>query len=118
MRIRLHGTEDECRDLAPRPPPRAAAGRCVVMVTLISYQSSGGDQGRCDAKCYDATEPDCDCICGGRNHGAGKERAVENTRELAQSWVDAARGRGQDVTGVHVAIEALHDPLFPIGATR
>jgi hypothetical protein len=41
------------------------AGPVSGMVTLISYQSSGGDQGRCDAKCYDAREPDCDCICGG-----------------------------------------------------
>lgn len=24
---------------------------------------------RCDAKCYNAKEPKCNCICGGRNHG-------------------------------------------------
>lgn len=29
----------------------------------------------------------CDCICGGRNHGAGKQQALDNTRELAESWV-------------------------------
>ena len=65
------------------------------MTTLISYQSSGGDQGRCDAKCYEAREPDCDCICGGRNHGAGLEQATVNTRDLAEGWVEAARARGQ-----------------------
>jgi hypothetical protein len=32
------------------------------VTTLISYQSSGSDQGRCDAKCYDAADPDCTCI--------------------------------------------------------
>jgi hypothetical protein len=82
------------------------------MVTLISYQSSGGDQGRCDAKCYAADHPDCDCICGGRNHAAGRQQAVDNTRELAQSWVDQARARGQDITDVQLALQAQHEPLF------
>jgi hypothetical protein len=88
------------------------------MTTLISYQSSGGDQGRCDAKCYDADWDECDCICGGRNHGAGKEQALENTRELAQSWVDQARANGQDITDVQLAVDAMHEPLFTIGGAR
>lgn len=82
------------------------------MVTLISYQSSGGDQGRCDARCYDAHLPECDCICGGRNHGAGLAQAEENTRELAEGWVEQARARGQDVTNVELGLAALHEPLF------
>jgi hypothetical protein len=93
------------------------AGPVSGMVTLISYQSSGGDQGRCDAKCYDAREPDCDCICGGRNHGAGREQATGNTRELAQSWVKRARANGQDVSHVELALTVMHEPLFDL-ATR
>jgi hypothetical protein len=85
------------------------------VTTLISYQSSGGDQGRCDAKCYDAHEEPCDCICGGRNHGAGRGQATENTRELAQSWIDRARANGQDVTDVQLALDAQHQPLFDLG---
>lgn len=85
------------------------------MTTLISYQSSGGDQGRCDSKCYDADWDECTCICGGRNHGAGKEQALENTRELSQEWVDQARANGQDITNVQLAVDALHEPLFTIG---
>ena len=84
------------------------------MATLISYQSSGGDQGRCDAKCYDAREPDCDCICGGRNHGAGREQAIDNTRELAGSWIDHARANGQNLTHVELAVDAMHQPLFDL----
>jgi hypothetical protein len=38
--------------------------------------------GRCDAKCYDAKETECDCICGGRNHGAGMVHALQNTADL------------------------------------
>jgi hypothetical protein len=87
------------------------------MVTLISYHSSGGDQGRCDAKCYDAHEEVCDCICGGKNHGAGIEQALGNTRELAESWVARARANGQDITDVELAIQAMHEPLFSIGGT-
>ena len=85
------------------------------MTTLISYQSSGGDQGRCDAKCYDATEDECDCICGGRNHGAGKQQALDNTRELAESWLEHARANGQDITLAELAVEAMHEPLFSFG---
>ena len=58
------------------------------MTTLISWSNSSGEQGRCDAKCYDATGPDCDCICGGRNHGVGQEQAVENTRALAEQMIE------------------------------
>ena len=88
------------------------------MTTLISYQSSGGDQGRCDARCYDAQEPDCDCICSGRNHGAGKQQAIENTRDLAQSWIDRTRANGQDVTDVQLALDAQHEPLFALGSAQ
>ncbi len=59
------------------------------MATLIAVYNSEGCVGRCDARCYEASEPECNCVCGGRNHGAGLEQAVDNTRELAQQWIDA-----------------------------
>lgn len=60
------------------------------MCTLIAVYNSDGCVGRCDAKCYDATSPicTCDCICGGRNHGAGQTRAEENTREYCEEWIE------------------------------
>jgi hypothetical protein len=84
------------------------------MVTLISYSNSGGEQGRCDAKCYEATKPECDCICGGANHGAGLQQAIASTRELAQSWINHAQETSQDVTGFCLATEATHEPLFAL----
>lgn len=78
-----------------------------MMVTLIrpltlpSWSTSSGEQGRCDSiprtigdtECYEATDPNCDCtpalvtagasVCGDRNHGAGQDQASENTCELA-----------------------------------
>jgi len=58
------------------------------MTTLIAVYDSDGCKGRCDARCYDATSPECKCICGGRNHGVGKNQAIENTNELATQWID------------------------------
>ena len=57
------------------------------MATLIAVYTSEGCVGRCDAKCYDAQSADCDCICGGTNHGAGLELAIENTRERVEEWL-------------------------------
>ncbi|MCA1571075.1 MAG: hypothetical protein LC798_12280 [Chloroflexi bacterium] len=80
------------------------------MTTLIGVYNSEGCVGRCDARCYDAKHPDCDCICGGKNHGAGLNRAVENTRELASAWIEKARADGLDFT--HAALGSAVDPTL------
>ena len=82
------------------------------MTTLIAVCSAEGGQGRCNAKCYEAHEEECDCICGGRNHGVGQEQALDNMRELAESWLEQARASGQDITRAELAITAMHEPLF------
>lgn len=58
------------------------------MTTLIAHYNSEGCTGRCDAKCYNATDVKCDCICGGINHGAGKAKALDNTTQLAETWIE------------------------------
>ncbi len=58
-----------------------------ALATLIAVYTSEGCVGRCDARCHDATTPECDCICGGANHGVGQSRAIENTRALAEQWL-------------------------------
>jgi hypothetical protein len=60
------------------------------MSTLISVYKGTECVGRCDAKCYEAQSPicECDCICGGRNHGAGQQRAEENTRKHCEAWIE------------------------------
>ncbi len=53
------------------------------MTTAIAVYNSSGCVGRCDARCHDATSPDCDCICGGRLHGVGRANAIAvNTADL------------------------------------
>jgi hypothetical protein len=88
------------------------------MTTLISYGSSGGEVGRCDAKCYNAWGPECHCICQGANHGIGKQEAIENTRELAESWLEQARANGQGIVHAEMLIAALHQPLFSLGGAK
>ena len=63
------------------------------MTTLIAVYNSSGCIGRCDAKCHDAAHPDCDCVCGGANHGVGLKQAISNTREMALDQIEAAHGK-------------------------
>lgn len=87
------------------------------MSTLLAvYDGAGQLVGRCDAKCHDAEQPPCHCICGGGNHGVGRAEAVENTRARARTWLTTlAAARGVDVSdldaliGVEVVQEALFD---------
>ena len=57
------------------------------MTTVISFHTSSGEEGRCDARCHNAVSPDCDCICGGANHGVGTAQAIENTRLMADQMI-------------------------------
>lgn len=47
------------------------------MTTVLSVGNSDGSR-NCDASCYNATGPKCECVCGGSNHGVGLQKAIEN----------------------------------------
>jgi len=47
------------------------------MVTVIS----NGEGRACDSKCHNAKGSTCHCICGGMNHGAGTNQALQNTQD-------------------------------------
>ncbi len=82
-------------------------------MTLISVYNSDGCVGRCDSRCYDAQGPVCDCICGGRNHSAGLQRAQDNTRKYADAILeDWKAGHPEDA----VRFEAVQQELFGAGA--
>jgi hypothetical protein len=61
-------------------------------MTLMAVYTSEGCIGRCDANCYEAQEPHCDCICGGMNHGAGLAQAIDNTRRHAETMIEKYAG--------------------------
>lgn len=60
------------------------------MSCLIYASNSEGCTGRCDANCHNASTPacECDCICGGMNHGVGEKRAQENTAKYVDTWIE------------------------------
>ena len=78
------------------------------MSTLLTVGDSEGSR-RCDAKCDEATEADCDCCCGGRYHGRG----IDAARALIHADVLAGRfGAGAAGVAAQLTAEALQDPLF------
>lgn len=89
------------------------------MTTLIAAYDNDGCVGRCDAKCYNATEPDCTCICGGMNHGAGRAKAMVNTSILCDVWMEKYGLEHPDVERFEVpALEPQQLSLFEIGQTE
>lgn len=81
-------------------------------MTLIAVYNSDGCIGRCDARCYAAKDPECDCVCGGSNHGKGESQAVANTAAHAGAWVKAIEAR----TGAVLRSE-LGAPIGQMGIT-
>lgn len=57
------------------------------MTTLIKGGGSEGATRRCDATCHGAKGGQCQCICGGMNHGVGHDQAAENTRQHVETAV-------------------------------
>jgi hypothetical protein len=49
---------------------------------LLSQKIGDGPTQRCDARCFNAKGGNCQCICGGRNHGVGIDKALDNVREM------------------------------------
>lgn len=86
-----------------------------MSVTTLLRVSTEGKGGRCDAKCHDATSPDCDCVCGGVNHGVGLHQAVANTRDALDSLVEqyaAAHDLDRAQFAVNVAPAVVQGTLF------
>ena len=47
------------------------------MATIMNWRNKDGSQGRCDARCHNAREPECDCRCGGLFHGAARTGSLD-----------------------------------------
>jgi hypothetical protein len=57
-------------------------------MVLMTQGNSDGER-RCDSRCYNAEGPDCDCCCGGINHGVGLKQARDNTARVAEALAEA-----------------------------
>lgn len=82
------------------------------MTTLITVHNSNGFVGRCDAKCHDAIYPDCNCVCGGRNHGVGSKQAAINTHEHGMTIAAEWKEQHPDTTMLQFDVSASQLPLF------
>jgi hypothetical protein len=60
---------------------------------LMSQKIGQGPTQRCDARCYGAKGGNCQCICNGRNHGAGIDKALDNVRTMFAPIVLCAHGK-------------------------
>lgn len=66
------------------------------MTTLMTWANSGGEKGRCDQKCHLAKGPNCDCMCGGAFHGAGRNGTLETKlKEFGEAILEGARRRAE-----------------------
>jgi hypothetical protein len=53
------------------------------MTTLLLQRDANGKVlSKCDEKCYNGKGPTCNCCCGGRNHGVGREQATRNLKHF------------------------------------
>lgn len=83
------------------------------MVALLTVRLGNTVVDQCNATCYEATGRACRCICEGRNHGVGLDRAIVNTRRLHTDWVRRAKNAGLvDSHELGADVEQL--PLFPL----
>ncbi len=48
------------------------------MSTLLRGRDEFGVVRFCDSRCYNAKSDECNCVCGGVNHGVGYRKAKEN----------------------------------------
>jgi len=94
------------------------------MATLMTWETSGGKKGRCDAKCHGATGSVCRCMCGGRYHGAahrpgGVEQAVRDTWEEAIEQAEQkakAEGMELDTSRLRKFIGLEDEPMIKLKA--
>ena len=87
------------------------------MSTLITQRIGSDHERRCDAKCYDAAGPECDCCCGGMNHGAGLQVALENTADLCAGELAYMRAQGFDLDPQLAALlDSPQRDLFGVAA--
>ena len=62
----------------------------------MQWGNSEGIKGRCDAKCHNAVTQDCDCMCGGRYHGSGRNGTFDDVlRQHGEEILKAAEARAR-----------------------
>ncbi len=90
------------------------------MSTAMTWGNSEGIQGRCDAKCHSAVREKCDCMCGGRYHGAGlqageiERRQREFGREILEAAEARAKAQGLEVDTPKRVLRLFDQAALPL----
>jgi hypothetical protein len=95
-------------------------------MTVMSWGDSEGLRGRCDARCHNAVQVACDCMCAGVYHGAkrrGDFDRIHRTqweRILRDAQTRATRRGFQLIKGgkFTAAMPALFDDIVAQGGGR
>ena len=92
------------------------------MATLIKVWVDSSLVSKCDGDCYNATDSDCDCCCGGVNHGVGLFLATQNTRSISLGsiidWIEAHAEFKQSVTIIITPRHWAADAASSTGSQR
>ena len=80
------------------------------MATLMRLVLSSGKQRSCNSRCYSAKNPECHCICGGRNHSKGLQRAVDNTTLLSEEDIRQMIAQGGTI-GIYMVQPPPAEPV-------
>lgn len=67
-------TDDQGRTTHGPHPPAVACPSCRRPTSGQTVRGRFSALHRCDARCIYAKGPECECSCGGKNHGAGHAR--------------------------------------------
>jgi len=76
------------------------------MKSLIFIRHNKKLVSKCDSRCYLAKQPDCNCVCGGMNHGKGLDQAIINTQSYYKRWVRKFK-KQRKLTKLVVKVPAL-----------
>jgi len=70
------------------------------MATLVSWGTSGGQKGRCDARCHNAKGARCTCCCGGHYHGAARDGTLgQKVEALQEELLKGLAAEGKEARG-------------------
>lgn len=57
------------------------------MAAVVTLWVRGATIVACNERCYESDDPECDCICGGENHGQGQTQAEVNAAISGPEWL-------------------------------
>jgi len=73
------------------------------MPAIIVYSTHDGVVHTCSASCYNSQQHECTCICRGRNHRLGLDRALKMNRQWIKNHPRFQLPNGEIPESIYVA---------------